>query len=144
MSPRDLVYVGHMLDMAKKAVSKTTGLSREAYDADENLRLALIHLVQVIGEAGRRVTREFSALRTPLTRLRESRPLPPRVPRGAPARERPRHPRDHGSVVRDSLVCRRASGCAASAMELSCPMSLARRSSEPNPSMRTVPGRVVS
>lgn len=60
MSPRDLVYVGHMLDMATKAVSKTAGLAREAYDADENLRLALIHLVQVIGEAGRRVSREFS------------------------------------------------------------------------------------
>lgn len=29
MSPRDLVYVGHMLDMAKKAVSKTAGLARE-------------------------------------------------------------------------------------------------------------------
>jgi hypothetical protein len=35
MSPRDVVYVGDMLDMAKKAVSKTQGLSREAYDADE-------------------------------------------------------------------------------------------------------------
>jgi hypothetical protein len=31
MSPRDLVYVGHMLDMARKAVIKTQGLSREAY-----------------------------------------------------------------------------------------------------------------
>jgi uncharacterized protein with HEPN domain len=60
MSPRDLVYVGHMLDMAKKAMSKTQGLSRGAYDADENLRLALIHLVQIIGEAGRQVSREFS------------------------------------------------------------------------------------
>lgn len=49
MSPRDVVYVGHMLDMARKAVSKTQGLSREAYDTDENLRLALTHLVQVIG-----------------------------------------------------------------------------------------------
>jgi len=47
MSPRDLVYVGHMLDMARKAVGKTQGLSRKAYDADENLRLALIHLIQV-------------------------------------------------------------------------------------------------
>ena len=37
MSPRDLVYVGHMLDMAKKAISKTQSLSRGAYDADENL-----------------------------------------------------------------------------------------------------------
>ena len=59
MSPRDLVYVGHMLDMARKAVSKTQGISRETYDADENLRLALIHLVQTIGEAGRQVSREF-------------------------------------------------------------------------------------
>ena len=59
MSPRDLVYVGHMLDMATKAVGKTTGLARDAYDEDENLRLALTHLVQIIGEAGRRVSREF-------------------------------------------------------------------------------------
>ena len=50
MSPRDLVYVGHMLDMARKAVAKVQDLPRETYDADENLRLALIHLVQVIGE----------------------------------------------------------------------------------------------
>jgi uncharacterized protein with HEPN domain len=60
MSPRDLVYVGHMLDMARKAVEKTTGLSRDTYDEDENLRLALTHLVQVIGEAGRRVSSEFT------------------------------------------------------------------------------------
>src|ERR1700726_3874892 len=59
MLPRDLVYVGHMLDMARKAVSKTQGISRETYDADENLRLALIHLVQTIGEAARQVSREF-------------------------------------------------------------------------------------
>jgi len=59
MSPRDLVYVGHMLDIARKAVGKTAGLARDAYDADENLRLALTHLVQIIGEAGRHVSREF-------------------------------------------------------------------------------------
>ena len=59
MSPRDLVYVGHMLDMAKKAISKTQSLSRGAYDADENLRLALTHLIQII-EAGRQVSRKFS------------------------------------------------------------------------------------
>ena len=62
MSPRDLVYVGHMLDMAKKAVGKTQRLSRETYDADENLRLALIHLIQIIGEAAHQVSREFSDL----------------------------------------------------------------------------------
>ena len=42
MLPRDLVYVGHMLDLATKAVSKADGLSREAYDADENLRLCIL------------------------------------------------------------------------------------------------------
>jgi uncharacterized protein with HEPN domain len=41
MSPRDLVYVGHMLDTATS-------------------RLALTHLVQIIGEAGRHVSREFT------------------------------------------------------------------------------------
>ena len=56
---RDLVYVGHMLDLATKAVSKTQGMSRATYDADENLRLAVIHLIQTIGEAARRVSREF-------------------------------------------------------------------------------------
>jgi uncharacterized protein with HEPN domain len=60
MSPRDLVYVGHMLDMARKAVTKSRDLSREAYDADENLRLALTHLIQVIGEAARHVSRDFT------------------------------------------------------------------------------------
>ena len=59
MSQRDLVYVGHMLDMARKAVTKTQNLSREAYDSDENLRLALIHLIQVIGEAARQVSDQF-------------------------------------------------------------------------------------
>ena len=59
MSPRDLVYVGHMLDVARKAVGKVHGISRQDYDADENLRLALTHLIQTIGEAGRRVSRDF-------------------------------------------------------------------------------------
>ena len=60
MSPRDVVYVGHMLDTARKAISKTQGLLRQAYDDDENLRLALTHLVQVIGEAARQVSQEFA------------------------------------------------------------------------------------
>jgi uncharacterized protein with HEPN domain len=59
MSPRDLVYVGHMREMARKALDKVQGVSRETFDADENLRLALIHLVQVIGEAASRVSREY-------------------------------------------------------------------------------------
>lgn len=60
MSPRDVVYVGHMLDTATKAIGKTQELSRQAYDDDENLRLALAHLVQVIGEAARQASQEFA------------------------------------------------------------------------------------
>lgn len=59
MSQRDLGYLGHMRDMARKAVGKTQRISRARYDADENLRLALIHLIQTIGEAARRVSPEF-------------------------------------------------------------------------------------
>jgi len=46
--------------MTQKAVAKVRGLPRAAYDADENLRLALIHLVQVVGEAARKVSSEFT------------------------------------------------------------------------------------
>ncbi len=59
MSRDDLVYVGHMLDMVQKAISKVKGTTREQFDADENLRLALTHLIQLIGEAARRVSDEF-------------------------------------------------------------------------------------
>ena len=48
-----------MLDMARKAVAKAAGVPSDMYERDENLRLALTHLVQVIGEAGRHVSREF-------------------------------------------------------------------------------------
>ena len=58
MPKDDLLYIGHMLEMARKAYTKTQGISREDYNADENLRLALAHLIQVIGEAARRVSPE--------------------------------------------------------------------------------------
>ena len=61
MQRDDLVYVGHMLDMSPKATEKVQGLGRPDYDEDENLRLALAHLVQMIGEAARRVS---TAVRT--------------------------------------------------------------------------------
>ena len=54
----DLVYLGHMLDMAQKAVAKARGIQRANYNQDENLRLALAHLIQIIGEAARRVSPE--------------------------------------------------------------------------------------
>lgn len=58
--PKDeLVYVGHMLDKAHEALSLVHGKTRQDYDSDSILRLALTHLIQVIGEAARRVSPQF-------------------------------------------------------------------------------------
>lgn len=59
MPKDDLVYVGHMLDVARKVTEKVRGLSRQDFDRDENLRLALTHLIQVIGEAAARVSQDL-------------------------------------------------------------------------------------
>lgn len=48
-----------MLDCAESAVAKLSGRLRDEFDADENLRLALAHLLQTIGEAARLVSSEF-------------------------------------------------------------------------------------
>lgn len=45
--------------ISRKVASKIAGVRREKLDEDENLRLALAHLLQTIGEAARRVSREF-------------------------------------------------------------------------------------
>ena len=74
MPKDDLVYLGHMYDMALKAWHKIAGKSRADYDADEDLRLALAHLVQIIGEAARRVSAQ--------TRQQHSHMLSPRLARG--------------------------------------------------------------
>lgn len=60
--PRDdAVYLGHMLDLARSVVAKTSGIGRDVFDRDENLRLALAHLLQTIGEAARKVSRDYQA-----------------------------------------------------------------------------------
>jgi uncharacterized protein with HEPN domain len=51
-----MVYLEHMLDMAHKAHAKVRSISRKAFDADENLRFALAHLIQVIGQAAQHVS----------------------------------------------------------------------------------------
>jgi uncharacterized protein with HEPN domain len=55
----DLVYIGHMLDMVRKAIAGIGTGNRAEYDADDMLRMGLTHLVQVIGEAARKVSPEF-------------------------------------------------------------------------------------
>ncbi len=62
MNKDDLVYVGHMLDTAQSIVQKTSSVTRSVFDADENLQLALAHLIQIIGEAAARVSADFRDL----------------------------------------------------------------------------------
>jgi uncharacterized protein with HEPN domain len=59
MEKDDIVYVGHMLDTARLIVGKVAGKTRAQSDANEDLRLALAHLIQTLGEAARRVSPEF-------------------------------------------------------------------------------------
>jgi uncharacterized protein with HEPN domain len=56
MQRDDNVYLGHMLDTARKATSRLEGKSRADYDGDEDLRIVIAHLVQTIGEAAARVS----------------------------------------------------------------------------------------
>ena len=71
MQKDDLVYIGHMLDTALLIAAKVKNLSRSEFDADENLRLALAHLIQTLGEAARRVSPEFQQvnLQVPWTKI---------------------------------------------------------------------------
>ncbi len=64
MPGNDALYLGHMLDMTRKALELSRGVDREAFESDEKLQLALVHLIQVIGEAARRVSSQ-SQLRHP-------------------------------------------------------------------------------
>jgi uncharacterized protein with HEPN domain len=54
----DMVYLGHMYDTACRAVAKLERKNRADFDGDETLQLALVYLVQTIGEFARRVTEE--------------------------------------------------------------------------------------
>lgn len=60
MSRRDdALRLRHMLDAARKAVELTRGRARADLDQDEVLALALVRLLEVIGEAARQVSREL-------------------------------------------------------------------------------------
>ncbi len=52
-------YVRDMLFTARKVLGRFEGKRREEYDADEDLRIVLAHLIQVIGEAAAHVSQEL-------------------------------------------------------------------------------------
>lgn len=58
-SDRDLTYVGHMRDIARKAVERAGRVTRGQFDRDEDLQMVLTHLIQTLGESARRVSAGF-------------------------------------------------------------------------------------
>jgi uncharacterized protein with HEPN domain len=54
----DRVYFEHMLDVATRAHDKVVGKGMQDWESDEDLRLAVTHLVQTLGEAARNVSDE--------------------------------------------------------------------------------------
>ena len=61
MRKDDTVYLGHMLDVARKAADRVRDRTRAEYDADEDLRIVLCHLIQTIGEAAAQVSSQSRA-----------------------------------------------------------------------------------
>ncbi len=57
----DRLYLQQMLESAEKAQEFLADITKEEYAEDEVLRLAVAHLVQIIGEAARSVSPEFQA-----------------------------------------------------------------------------------
>lgn len=56
MPKDDSVYLGHMLDAARKIADRTAHKTRAEYDASEDSQIVLAYLIQTIGEAASRVT----------------------------------------------------------------------------------------
>ena len=55
MRKDETVYIGHMLDHARAAISMLRTATKSEYAHNITLRFALVHAIQVIGEAARRV-----------------------------------------------------------------------------------------
>ena len=54
----DTVRLGHMLDHALEAVEMCRGRTRKDLDSDRMLNLALVRLVEIVGEAANRVSKQ--------------------------------------------------------------------------------------
>jgi len=62
MSKRDpLVFYRHMLDHAREATALVQGKTRADLDSDRLLNLALVRLLEIIGEAANRIPEEEQA-----------------------------------------------------------------------------------
>jgi uncharacterized protein with HEPN domain len=58
---KDLLHLRHMLDHAREAVGLIKGKNRAALDAERLLGLALVRLMEIVGEAANRLSLEFQS-----------------------------------------------------------------------------------
>ena len=57
----DAVRLQHLLDAVRKAVTATEGKQRDDLEQDEILSLALVRLLEIIGEAAKHLSETFRA-----------------------------------------------------------------------------------
>jgi uncharacterized protein with HEPN domain len=55
----DFVRLRHMLDAAKEVIGFTTGATLEEFEQDRKLQLAVVQLIEVLGEASKQVSAGF-------------------------------------------------------------------------------------
>ncbi len=56
LSEKDSVRLRHMLDYSREAVQLVTGRTRADLDTDRLLELALVRLIELVGEAAARIS----------------------------------------------------------------------------------------
>ena len=59
--PEDLIRLRHMLDHAREAVDLIQGKERWDLDQERTLELALVRLVEIVGEAASRISADTQA-----------------------------------------------------------------------------------
>ena len=59
MSDRDRVRLHHMLDATTKTLAFTQGRTRQDLDTDELLMLAILRLIEILGEAAKNVSQSI-------------------------------------------------------------------------------------
>lgn len=60
-SHSERAFLGDMLDYARRAHAKVANLSHDDWAGDEDVRLAVAYLVQIVGEAASRLSEETRA-----------------------------------------------------------------------------------
>lgn len=59
LESEDIVRLRHMLDAARKATELTKRCHRSDLDKDETLALAVVRLLEILGEAAKNVSKEY-------------------------------------------------------------------------------------